>query len=87
MRGELTMEDTIMNVIEEVANNEENVVENVIVKGNGLKDGLIGAGVVVAAYAAFKGAKKLYAKIKAKKEHTEPVPVEVMDKDATDVEE
>lgn len=80
------MEDTIMNVIEEVANNEENVVENVAKNGGGLKDGLIGAGVVVAAYAIYKGGKKLYAKIKAKKEHTEPVPVEATDEDVTEVE-
>ena len=81
------MEDTIMNVIEEVANNEENVVENVVVKGNGLKYGLMGAGGTAVAYAVFKLGRKLYRNSKAKKEHTEPVPVEVTAKNATDVEE
>ena len=81
------MEDTIMNVIEEVANNEENMVENVVVKGNGFKYGLMGAAGTAGAYAAFKLARKLYRNYKAKKEHTEPMVVEVTDKNATEVEE
>ena len=68
------MEDTIMNVVEEVAQ-EENVVENVAANG-GFKNGVIGAVAVLAVLGAVAGGKKLYKVIKAKKQNAKTVSEE-----------
>ena len=80
------MENTVKDVIEEVVNNEENVVSNVVSGNGGIKDKLIGSLLTVAAYVIVKGVKKGVSVYKAKKNHTEPVPVEATEDELEEIE-
>lgn len=80
------MEDTMMNVIEEVVNNEENVVQEVVAVNGGWKDRLIGALLLAAGYVAVKVGKKVYYVILDKKAKKERVVVEAEDDVVEEVE-